>query len=59
MLYSSYNSIKEDAERQYIEEQILSRMGMFEEKCPVDTQAMKFFMQRSKEKRSAQGVNKF
>ena len=58
VLYSSYDSIKEDAERQHIEEQILSRMGMFEEKCPVDTQAMKFFMQRSKEKRNNQGLGK-
>ena len=53
VLYSAYDSIKEEAERKYIEDQIISRMGMFEEKCPVDTQAMKFFMERSKEKRSA------
>lgn len=58
VLYSAYDSIKEEAERKHIEDQIISRMGMFEEKCPVDTQAMKFFMQRSKEKRNNQGLGK-
>ena len=51
VLYLTYDSIKDDAERQHIENQINSIMGMLEEKCPVDSEAMKFFMQRSKEKK--------
>ena len=52
VLYVTYDSIKEEAEREYIENQINSIMGMLEEKCPVDTQAMKYFMSRAKEKRA-------
>ena len=52
VLYVTYDSIKEEAEREYIENQINSITGMLEEKCPVDTQAMKYFMSRAKENRA-------